>query len=51
MEKAWASMNGNYEYIFGGEQSESFMAVLGAPADYFDMVSDMNFTTVTDPNF
>jgi calpain-15 len=51
IEKTWASMNGNYEYIFGGEQSEAFMAMLGAPADYFDMINDVGYVSPTDPNF
>ena len=31
MEKVWAKANGNYEKIIGGDETESFQFILGAP--------------------
>jgi hypothetical protein len=51
MEKAWASINGNYEYIFGGEPSEPLQALLGSPADYYDMETDIGYVSPFDAGF
>jgi len=37
MEKLWAKVNGNYEYIIAGVSQEAFGFLLGAPSTYFNM--------------
>jgi hypothetical protein len=37
MEKVWAKINANYEYIEGGNSYETFNLILGAPSKYYSM--------------
>jgi hypothetical protein len=43
MEKLWAKVNGNYEYIIAGGSQESFGFLLGAPSVYFNMTLNMGY--------
>ncbi len=36
MEKVWAKINGNYEFIIGGNSFETFNLLLGSPTIYYD---------------
>jgi hypothetical protein len=49
MEKVWAKVNGNYDNVWGGYETEVFDFILGAPSVSYDIddASGINYDPTT----